>query len=97
MHIQNEEEDGPCNLEAWNLRQENFNLIRLMKDEGLSNGDITRTHKQAEDKYQRGVEKSLCRILCKQTEGLSILPACLDRWKKFTKLRKIWRRVLKDT
>ena len=84
MYIQNEEEDGPCNLEAWDLRQANFNLIRLMKDEGLSNNDIARVHKNAEEDYQNKVEKSLCHILCKQTEGLSVLPACLARWKKFT-------------
>ena len=25
-----------------------------------------------------------------------MMPAALERWKKFVKLRKIWRRVLKD-
>ena len=37
IHLQNEEEDGPTNLEAWQLRQDNFNLIRLMKEDGLTN------------------------------------------------------------
>ena len=40
VHLQNEDEDGPTNLEAWQLRQDNFNLIRLMKEDGLTNGDI---------------------------------------------------------
>ena len=35
-------------------------------------------------------------MLCKQNDQLSALPAALEQWKKFTKLRKIWRRVLKD-
>jgi len=37
IHLQNEEEDGPMNLAAWQLRQDNFNLIRLMKEDGLTN------------------------------------------------------------
>ena len=37
VHLQNEEEDGPTNLQAWQLRQDNFNLIRLMKEDGLTN------------------------------------------------------------
>lgn len=40
VHLQNEDEDGPTNLEAWQLRQDNFNLIRLMKEDGLTNSDI---------------------------------------------------------
>jgi len=72
--LQNEEEDGPRNLEAWQLRQDNFNLIRLMKEDGLTNREIQRVHQQGEQAYKTHVEKSLCRLLCKQTEGLSLLP-----------------------
>ena len=96
MHAQNEDEDGPTNLEAWQLRQDNFNLIRLMKEDGLTNADINRVHKKGEETYKAGVEKSLCRLLCKQSDGLSLLPACLEQWKKYAKIRKVWRRVLKD-
>ena len=67
-----------------------------MKEDGLTTRDIARVHQKGEEKYLAGVEKSLCRILCKQTEGLSLLPAAMDRWKKYAKLRKIWRRVIKD-
>ena len=65
IHVQNEEEDGPTNLEAWQLRQDNFNLIKLLKEDGLNTKDIARIHQQAEEKYQKGVEKALCRIVCK--------------------------------
>ena len=70
VYLQNEEEDGPTNLEAWQLRQDNFNLIRMMKEDGLTNPEIQRVHQQSEQKYKAGVEKSLCRLLCKQNEGL---------------------------
>lgn len=96
VHAQNEEEDGPTNLEAWQLRQDNFNLIKMMKEDGLTNREIGKVHKEAEDKYRVGVEKSLCRIICKQTDGLSLLPKALEHWKKYAKIRKIWKRVLKD-
>ena len=43
------------------------------------------------------MEKSLCRLICQQDKGLNLLPYCMDRWKKYAKLRKVWRRVLKDT
>jgi len=66
------------NLEAWQLRQDNFNLIRLMKEDGLTNSEIHKVHEKGELAYKAGVEKSLCRILCKQTEGLSLLPSCLE-------------------
>ena len=67
-----------------------------MKEDGLTNNEIARVHKESEQKYKDGVEKSLCRILCKQSEGLELLPTCLEQWKKYAKIRKIWRRVLKD-
>jgi len=41
---QNEEEDGPTNLQAWQLRQDNFNLIKLMKEDGLTNSEINKVH-----------------------------------------------------
>lgn len=65
MREQNEEGDGPTNVEAWQLRQENFNLIKLIKDDGLINDEINKIHKTAEEKYNTAVEKSLCRLLCK--------------------------------
>ena len=37
---QNEEEDGPTNLEAWQLREKNLNLIKMLKDDGITNGEI---------------------------------------------------------
>lgn len=67
-----------------------------MKEDGLSNKEISKVHQQGEEKYRVGVEKSLCRIICKQTDNLSLLPKALEHWKKYTKIRKIWRRVLKD-
>lgn len=78
VHAQHEEEDGPTNLEAWQLRQDNFNLIRLLKEDGLTNQEINRVHKQGEQKYKTAVEKSLCLMLCKQTEGLQLLPIALN-------------------
>ena len=42
----------------------------MMKDDGLTNPEIQRVHQQSEQKYKEGVEKSLCRLLCKQNEGL---------------------------
>ena len=54
------------NLEAWRLRQDNFNLIKLLKEDGLTVKEIGRIKEKAEEKYKSGVEKSLCRILCKQ-------------------------------
>ena len=96
VYAQNEEEDGPTNLEAWQLRQDNFNLIRLCKEDGLTNKDIAKVHREKEERYRAGVEKSLCRMLCKQNDSLSILPTALEQWQKYTKVRKIWRRVLKD-
>ena len=53
-------------------------------------------HQGEEAKYKQAVEKTLCRMICKQGSGLSLLPACLDRWKEYTQQRKQWRRVLKD-
>jgi len=97
VHAQHEEEDGPTNLEAWQLRQDNFNLIRLLREDGLTNKEINRGHQQSEMQYRTAVERSLCRILCKQTEGLELLPICLNQWKRYARVRKIWRRVLKDT
>ena len=94
--MQNEEEDGPTNLEAWKLRQENMNLIKLCKEDGMTNKEIHKVHQDKEDQYKAGVEKSLCRMLCKQSDGLSLLPKCLEQWKKYAKIRKIWRRVLDD-
>ncbi len=67
-----------------------------MKEDGLTNPQIHKIHQEGEQQYKVGVEKSLCRILCKQTDGLGLLPACLEQWKKYAKIRKIWRRVLKD-
>ena len=66
VHLQNEFEDGPMNLQAWRLRQDNFNLIKLLKEDGLTTKEIARIKEKAEEKYRSGVEKSLCRILCKQ-------------------------------
>ena len=45
-----------------------------MKEDGLTNREIQRVHQQGEQAYKTHVEKSLCRLLCKQTEGLSLLP-----------------------
>lgn len=67
-----------------------------MKDDGLTNREIGKVHQESEDKYKQGVEKSLCRLICKQTDGLSLLPKALEHWKKYAKIRKVWRRVLKD-
>lgn len=37
---ENEEEDGPTNLEAWKLRERNLNLIKMLKKDGLTNAEI---------------------------------------------------------
>ena len=66
----NEFGDGPTSVECWHLRQKNLNLIRMLKDDGLTNSQISANHKKTEDKYKTAVEKSLCRILCKQEEDL---------------------------
>ena len=91
---QNEEEDGPTNLEAWNLREKNLNLIKMLKDDGLTNGEIEKIQEESNKKYKTLVEKSLCRMLCKQGDDLYLLPSSLDRWKKYTQIRKLWRRHL---
>ena len=33
-------------------------------------------------------------MLCKQGDDLYLLPSCLDRWKKYVAMRKLWRRYL---
>ena len=92
---ENEEEDGLTNLEAWQLRQENLNLIKMLREDGISRLEIARMHKDADDKYKRLVEKVLCRILC-QNGDLKLLPTCLEQWKKYARIRKVWKRVLRD-
>ena len=62
--MQNEGEDGPMNLQAWQLRQDNFNLIKMCKEDGLTNDEIGKVHKGAEEKYRTLTEKGLCRMLC---------------------------------
>ena len=68
----------------------------MLKDDGITNKEIAQIHADKEEEYKAGVEKSLCRILCKGNDGLSLLPKCLEQWKKYAKIRKIWRRVLDD-
>lgn len=68
----------------------------MLKEDGLTNKEVADLHKNTENKYKTAVEKTLCRLLCKQVEDLDLLPKYLDRWKKFNKFRKIWRRILKD-
>ena len=91
---QNEEEDGPTNLEAWALRERNLNLIKMLKLDGLTGSEIQQVQEASEKKYKTLVEKSLCRMLCKQGEGLYLLPTSLDKWKKYTAMRKLWKRYL---
>lgn len=42
------------------------------------------------------MEQSLCRLLCKEDPDLSLMPYFIDRWKKFTKARKYWKRVIQQ-
>ena len=63
--LQNEEGDGPTNVECWHLRQKNLNLIKMLQEDGITNKQIQAIHKASEDKYKTAVEKSLCRILCR--------------------------------
>ena len=37
---ENEQEDGPTNLEAWKLREKNLNLIKMLKKDGLTSAEI---------------------------------------------------------
>ena len=76
------------------MREENLNLIKMLKKDGMTNAEIEQVQEDSEKKYKGLVEKSLCRMLCKQGEDLYLLPSCLDRWKKYTQIRKIWRRYL---
>ena len=92
----NEEGEGPTNIECWNLRNMNLNLIRMLKEDGMTNNQIARIHRESEQKYTDGVKKTLCRILAKQEDDMNILPPFIDRWKMFAKHRKIWKRVLRD-
>ena len=62
---QNEEEDGPTNLEAWKLRETNLNLIQMLKKDGLTSSEIEKIQEESNKKYKTLVEKSLCRMLCK--------------------------------
>ena len=57
---------------------------------------MAQTHKDTEDKYHNAVKKAMCRILSKREEDMQILPAYLDQWKKYTQMRKIWKRVIRD-
>ena len=50
---QNEEEDGPTNLEAWGLREKNLNLIKMLKDDGLTNAEIEKIQEESNKKYER--------------------------------------------
>ena len=33
-------------------------------------------------------------MLCKNGDDLYLLPSCLDRWKQYTSMRKLWKRHL---
>ena len=81
---ENEEEDGPTNLEAWKLRERNLNLIKMLKKDGLTNAEIEKIQQKSNKQYKNLVEKSLCRLLCNSGNDLYLLPGCLDRWKEYT-------------
>ena len=91
---ENEQEDGPTNLEAWKLREKNLNLIKMLKKDGLTSAEIETIQQKSNNQYKNMVEKSLCRLLCNSGNDLYLLPGCLDRWKKYARMRKLWKRYL---
>ena len=94
VEMQNEYEDGPVSLECFALRQQNKNLEKLLLQDGSTPKQIEKLQENAENKFKSYVEQSLCRLLCKAEPDLQLLPFFLDRWKKFTKTRQIWKRIL---
>jgi hypothetical protein len=65
----------------------------LLKD-GMTPKQILDVQDKYENKYKSYVEQSLCRLLCKEDPDLSLLPYFIDRWKKFTKTRAYWKRII---
>ena len=66
----------------------------MLKKDGLTSSEIEKIQEESNKKYKTLVEKSLCRMLCKQGDDLYLLPSCLDKWKRYTQIRKLWRRYL---
>lgn len=92
----NELEDGPVNCELWDLKRREKNLEKFLHEiDRQPVYEVERLKSETQERYHVLVEKSLCRLLCKQEgKGLYLLPACLDQWKSYCATRKIWRRVL---
>jgi len=92
----NEEEDGPVNVRLWNIKVDEHNLEQLMIKDGATPDEILALKQGTKDKFKYLTEKSLCRLLVKQSD-LSLLPTYLDQWRKYVKMRKLWRRTVESS
>ena len=66
----------------------------MLLADGSTPNEIEAAIKAKENQYKSYVEQGLCRILCKDQPDLELLPWVIERWKWFTKFRKIWKRII---
>ena len=87
----NESEDGPVNLECWQLRLQCNGLADMMQRDGAADSVISNVINDSNTKFRYLTDKSITRLMIHSDENLRLLPYCLDKLRSYTRVIKLWR------
>jgi hypothetical protein len=82
-------------LEREKIKREIINLKKLLNTEGFTPNEVHDMIEKNNENYKKVAEKALCRLhifgeSSNRGSNMYLKPLFLDKWKKYTKVRKIY-------